>query len=126
MKIRFGGIIIAAIAAEVLAIVVLIVIVAVFGPSNQAAAETFAQKMGYWVGPVAGIILCTIGGWWVAKEMDSSRILNGFLVGFVVAAIDVSLLLLGDIEYQTIFVISNAGKVAAGAFGGWLAGRKAT
>ncbi len=123
MKIRFGHIILAAIGVEVLAIVVLISIVAVFGPSNQAAAEEYAQKMGYWVGPIAGIVLCAVGGWWVAKEMHSSQVLNGFLVGCVVATIDASMLSMAGVEFQTIFVVSNVGKVIAGGVGGWLAAR---
>ena len=57
MKIRWIRLIAGPIAAEVLAILILVCLVAIFGPRNQAQAQAFAEKLGAWVGPLAGVVL---------------------------------------------------------------------
>ncbi len=46
LKLRLGWIVIAAIAAEVLGVLVLVVLVMIFGPQDDpAAAQTFAERL---------------------------------------------------------------------------------
>ena len=123
MRIRIGRILAVAILAEILAVLTLVVIVALFGPSEPTAAQAYAERIGFWVGPIAGFIFTLIGGWWVAKSLANSRLLNGFVLGVIVASIDISILVLSGAEFMPVFVISNIGRIIAGSLGGWLAGR---
>jgi hypothetical protein len=123
MQLRLGRIIAAAIAVEVLAILVLVLLVALVGPADQAAAEAYAERLGYWVGPIAGFVLCLVGGWWVAKRLSASHMVNGLALGVTVAVIDIVVLFASGAEFHPIFAVSNIGRVVAGTIGGWLAGR---
>ncbi len=123
MQIRVGRILVAAIAVEVLAVLVLVVLVALAGPSEPAAAEAYAMRLGYWVGPIAGFVLCVIGGWWVARGLATAHVINGLALGIVAAAIDVAILLASGTEFQPVFAVSNIGRVVAGTSGGLLAAR---
>ena len=123
MQIRLGRILVAAIAVEVLAVLVLVVLVALAGPSEPAAAEAYAMRLGYWVGPIAGFVLCVIGGWWVARGLATAHLINGLALGVVAAALDVAILLASGAEFQPVFAVSNIGRLIAGGMGGLLAAR---
>ncbi len=123
MRIRVGRIVLAAFAVEVLAVGVLVLLVALVGPSEQAAASAYAERLGYWVGPIAGFGFCLLGGWWVARGLAASHVLNGVALGVAVAAIDTAILFFSGAEFQPVFAISNIGRVSAGSIGGWLASR---
>jgi hypothetical protein len=125
MKIRVGRIVIAALATEVIAILALVAIVALFGPNEKAAAQQFAERVGFWFGPTSGLVLCVAAAFLVTRGFASGHILQGVLVGTAAAAIDIALLLLSAAQFQPIFFLSNLGRVLAGAFGGWLASRRA-
>ena len=123
MNIRAGRIVIAAIVAEVIAILALVAIVAVFGPNDAAAAQQFAERIGFWFGPLSGFVLCIAAAYWVTKRLTSGHVYQGALVGAAAAAIDIALLVLSAAQFQLVFVFSNIGRVLAGAIGGWLASR---
>ena len=123
MPLRIGRIIMLAVAIEALSILALVVLVALLGPSDPAAAQVYAERLGYWVGPIAGFVLCAVGGWLVARSLTAHHVLNGLVLGAVVAAIDIALLLAASAEFQPVFALSNAGRVVAGSLGGWVASR---
>jgi hypothetical protein len=114
-----------AIAIEAVAVLILVVVVAVFGPSEPDAAQAYAERLGYWIGPLAGFTLCVGGGWLAARSLTADHIRRGMLLGAMVAAIDVAILVAGGAAFQAIFVVSNLGRVVAGSLGGWLASRAA-
>ncbi|GJM11575.1 MAG: hypothetical protein DHS20C11_38510 [Lysobacteraceae bacterium] len=120
MPIKYVRIILVAVATEVLAILALVLAIIAFGPSDPDAAQVFAEKTGYWLGPLAGFVFCLIGGWFVARNLASHQLINGLLVGVVAAIIDIALLFAMGSEFQLIFVASNTGRVVAGLIGGWL------
>lgn len=121
MPIKVGRILGVAVAVEVLAILVLVVLVALFGPSDPEGSRAFAERLGFWVGPIAGFVLCVAGGWLIARNLATHHVLNGLALGAVVAAIDVALLVAGGAGFQLIFAASNVGRLVAGSIGGWLA-----
>ena len=123
MPVKMGRILITAIAVEVIAIIGLVLVTAVLGPSDPEAARVYAERVGYWFGPVAGFVLCVVGGWFVTRRMSEHHILNGFALGAAVAAIDIALILVSGVAFQLIFVVSNIGRLIAGTIGGWLASR---
>lgn len=121
---KFVRYLVLAIVIEAIAVLILVLLVAMFGPSDPDAAPAFARRLGYWVGPTAGFVLCIGGGWLVARNLNSGQVTSGLILGATVAAIDVLLLVGGGAEFEPIFVFSNLGRLAAGSVGGWLAGRK--
>ena len=112
-----------AIVVELLAIVVLVGIVGVFGPSDPGEAEAYAQRLGAWVGPLAGFVLTLGGAWLIARSQAERHVVYGLVLGATVAAIDIILLLESGADFEPVFVLSNIGRLVAGGVGGWLASR---
>lgn len=123
MQLRIVRTLAVAVCIEVLAVLVLVVLVATLGPSDADAAQAYAVRLGTWVGPIAGFVLCLAGGWLVARDLSRGHVPSGFLLGAVVAAIDISILVAGGAPFQPVFVLSNLGRLVAGSMGGWLARR---
>ncbi len=124
MKIRWIKIILGAIAAEAAAVVILICFVAIFGPSTTSEASAFAEKHGYWLGPVAGVVFSFLGALWVSRRLVAGQLLHGTLFGLVYAAFDVAILVAMRAAFDWIFVISDGGKLIAGIMGGFLAAKR--
>ena len=124
MILRAGRIVLAALATEVIAILALVAIVALFGPHEKVAAQQFAERVGFWFGPTAGFVLCLVAAFWLTRRLTSGHIPQGVLLGLAAAVIDVALLLLSATPFRSIFVLSNVGRVVAGALGGWLASKR--
>jgi len=126
MGLRWGRIVGAAVAVEIAAIALLVVVVAVVGPREPEAAAAFAKRHGQWLGPLAGIVGCFLGGWWASRAMATRQVVQGLMVGVVAAAIDVALLLAGGSGFKLLFLGSNVGRILAGAVGGWVASKRST
>ena len=124
MKIRWLRLIPAAIVAELVPIVGLIAIVALFGPSDPAEAEAFATRLGPWVGPLGGALATFLLAIWVVRPLDAGHVLHGALLGLLVALLDAGLLIAGSTEFQWLFVVSGLGRIVAGSLGGYLASRR--
>jgi hypothetical protein len=53
--------VIAGVLVEASAILLLFVLVALFGPNDDAAARAYAERLGQWVGPIGGAAFCLLG-----------------------------------------------------------------
>ena len=126
MRIRWIKLISGAIAAEVLAILILVLLVAIFGPRDQAQAQAYAEKLGVWVGPLAGIVLSFLGALWVSRGLTSGHLLHGTLFGFFYTLVDVALIVAAQAPFMWLFVASEGGKLLAGIAGGMVAARSRT
>ena len=122
MNIKTGRIAIAVIATEILGILSLGILIDLFGPSDEAAAQVFAVRLGFWVGPISGFILCLLGAFWVTRRLSDSHLANGLMLGGAAAALDVGFLLAMGVSSEPIVAISNIGRIVAGVIGGRLAG----
>ena len=123
MRVAFGRILIVAVTTEVLAVLVLVLLVALWGPPERTAAQAFAERLGYWVGPIAGFAFCLLGAFWVARSLPDSHTMNGLVLGLVAAGIDIGILIVSGATFQPVFALSNVGRVIAGSIGGWVAAR---
>ncbi len=117
-QIHVGRVVLAAIVAEAVPIVLLILLVAVLGPREPAGAEKYAARLGQWVGPIGGAVMCFIAARWVARKAERLRVTHGALVGAGAALLDIALLVGSGAAFEWLFVVSNAGRVIAGAGGG--------
>jgi apolipoprotein N-acyltransferase len=130
MTIRAGRVVIAAVVVEILAVATLILIPTIFmvsaGLTTAGNAEAELQRHGRWVGPAAGFLFCLLGGWWVARRLDSDQEWNGLVLGLLAAILDVGLLAYAGAPFAWVFVLSTAGRVAAGYLGGGLARKRSS
>jgi hypothetical protein len=125
VKIPILRIVVAALAAEVLGVLALVVLVASFGPPGFAAAQPFAERLGAWVGPISGFVLCVAGGYWVASGAAARHVRNGVAMGAAAVALDVAAAVALGASFELLLVISNAGRLVGAAIGGWLASPRA-
>ena len=121
MTIRWLRLVIAAVVAEIIPIVLLVALVAIFGPGDAAEAEAYAARLGRWVGPIGGGLATFLLAFWVVRPLAAGHVLHGFLLGVLVAVIDAGLLVGGSTVFEWLFVISGAGRIVAGTLGGYLA-----
>ena len=87
------------------------------------AAQPFAERLGRWVGPMSGFVLCLAGGYWVAKSSVEQRVAHGVTVGIAGAVIDLAIAGLLGAGLPLLLIVSNLGRVFGGTTGGWLASR---
>lgn len=121
MRIHWIKLIVGVVIAEIFSILVLVCIVAVFGPQDANAAQAYAEKLGRWVGPSAGGIFSFFGAVWIGRSLRVGQIAHGALFGLLLALLDVALLLSLQAPFEWIFVASNLGKIVAGILGGFVA-----
>jgi uncharacterized protein YndB with AHSA1/START domain len=123
MRMPWGSIVLAGVLAEAAAILALVLIVALVGPADAAAAQAYAERLGQWVGPIGGAAACLVAGFLVARAAAGVELATGTAVGVVAAMIDVAILAAAGAPFQPLFIVSNAGRILAGGIGGWLAAR---
>ncbi len=126
MTIRWLRLLPAAIVAEIIPIVGLVALVAIFGPGDAAEAQDFAASLGAWVGPLGGALATFLLAIWVARPLAAAHVLQGGLLGVLVALLDAGLLVAGSAPFQWLFVISGVGRIVAGTLGGYLAHKRST
>jgi apolipoprotein N-acyltransferase len=130
MTIRAPRVVITAVVMEILAVAALILIPTTLlfwgGIATAANAEADLQRYGSWVGPIAGFLFCLLGGWWVARPLDSDQEWNGVALGLLVTTLDVALLTYAGAPFAWVFVLSTAGRIVAGYLGGELARKRRT
>jgi hypothetical protein len=128
MTIRGRRVVITGVVAEILALVALILIPTALmiwgGLSTAANAEADLQRYGRWVGPIAGFVFCLLGGWWVARPLDSDQEWNGLALGLLAATLDVGLLMYAGAPFAWVFVLSTASRIVAGYLGGGVARKR--
>ena len=114
---------IAAVLAELGAIIVLVLVVAVLSPREPAAAQAYSEGLGRFVGPIAGGFFGLVGGYFVARPLPSGHVRHGAFFGVLFAALDVALLVASQAPFEWIFAVSNVGRFLGGVLGARLASR---
>jgi hypothetical protein len=123
MGLRWGRLLAGVAVAEIVPIVLLVALVAIFGPQTQAEAEVYAARIGRWVGPVGGAGMCLLAAWWVARPLGHLGLRHGLALGVLAAGLDMAILVASGAPFEWLFAASNAGWVLAGGLGGFLGSR---
>lgn len=118
--IHWRRVIVSVLLGEAIPILVLVLLVAVLGPSETGQAELFARQAGAWVGPIAGAVTLFILAYW-AGARSSRPVAQGALIGILVGLIDFGILFSAGESFALLFAVSNGGKVLAAVAGGWFA-----
>jgi putative membrane protein (TIGR04086 family) len=120
--VRWLRVILAGFLAEVALVVVAI-------PLYFFPDRTTALNLGI---PPASFLVLVLFGWWAARGASRLQVLNGFLAGLAGVVLYLCLILVGAaFTHQPIwaamtpaYLLAHALKLAGGALGGWLAGRR--
>jgi hypothetical protein len=123
--IRFGRITLATIAGELTPILLLVVVVLAYETRgiDAVARQAFAERVGIWLGPIAGAI-ATFGFGFLAARGTDRPLLHGTIVGVAVALLDAAIIVASGAKFVPVFAASWAGKIIAGLVAGMLASRR--
>jgi hypothetical protein len=124
-RIRLGRVALATIAGELAPILLLVVVVLIYETRGVDAQtrQAFAERVGMWLGPIAGAI-STFGFGFLAARRTDRPVLHGTLVGIAVAVLDAVLIFAPGAKFIPLFAASWAGKILAGVTAGLLAARR--
>jgi hypothetical protein len=127
-RLRWGRALIAAIVAEVLLICIAV-------PVYASMAQDEATSLLSLVVPPASFVVFAAAGYWSAKPVPGSGLLQGALAGLIAV---VAYIALGFVASQFVagtsvtdgftpaYLAAHALKIVGGALGGWLVARKAS
>ena len=123
--IRIRRIALATIAGELTPILLLVVVVLAYETRGVDAVtrQAFAERVGLWLGPIAGAIATFGFGYWAARNADRP-LLHGTIVGVSVALLDAGIIVASGAKFIPVFAASWAGKIIAGVVAGMLAARR--
>jgi hypothetical protein len=123
--IRIGRIALATIVGELTPILLLVVVVLIYETRgvDPQTRQAFAERVGMWLGPIAGAI-STFGFGFLAARGTDRPLLHGTLVGVAVALLDAVLIFAPGAKFIPLFAASWAGKILAGVAAGLLAARR--
>src|SRR5262249_49536475 len=92
-------------------------------PNEATAAQAYAEKLGRWVGPIAGTLFSFAIAFWIARPLAAGHLAHGALLGFLTAALDVALLVAMRAPFEWVFLVSNTSKFIAAIAGAASAAR---
>ena len=124
--IRWLRVILCGVLVESFTIAIIIVTVSAYrlmASPNGADLTSFEYFAGFVIGIFGSALLALALGWWAAKGASSHFLIHGLLVGLIAAILHTVLFLASPDGFQPIYVVADALKIGAGAFGGGLYGR---
>jgi hypothetical protein len=123
--IRIGRIAWATIVSEIIPILLLVIVVLIYETKGVDAQtrQAFAERVGAWLGPIAGAIATFAVGFRAVRAIDRP-LLHGTLIGSSVALLDAVLTLGTGAAFIPLFAWSWTGRIVAGVAAGMLAARR--
>ena len=115
-NIRWGRVILAAVAAEVVVILLMLAVSTVFKVPGEVA--------GYYVAPPASAVATFLMVLWVARKVDSRFILHGVLVGLIGVVLTGGFIFTAMPEDRLMYVVSFVLRIVGGYVGGLVAQRR--
>jgi hypothetical protein len=115
-QIRWGRVVLAAVAAEA-AVILLIVAISTIKPE-------FGESAGYYVAPPASAVATFLMALWVARKLDAGFILHGVLVGVVGVVLTGGLIFVVKPGDRFMYGVSFVLRIIGGYLGGVVARRR--
>ena len=125
--IRWKRIVLGSVFSELVVFAVIFIVIVVYqfilAPGLTAAEyDKFGQNVaGYYFAPPAGAV--GIFGIWAARAMRSSAVKAGVLVGMISAVLALPFIFGAKPEHQLMYMISYAGRLVGGYWGGFVVQR---
>ena len=127
--IRWKRIVLGAVFSELVVFAVIFIVIVVYqfilAPGLTAAEyDKFGQNVaGYYFAPPAGAVGTFIFGIWAARAMRSRAVKAGVLVGMISAVLALPFIFGAKPEHQLMYMISYAGRLVGGYWGGFVVQR---
>lgn len=121
---RWLRVVIAGLLTEISVVLIIVVAVTAYRyliSSSEADYQSFANRIGYYVGTFGGALMALLFAWWVGRALKADFLINGFLVACVAVILHVGLLVASGTGFQTVYAIADSLKMAGGLLGGYLA-----
>jgi putative membrane protein (TIGR04086 family) len=112
-RIRWGRVVLAAVAAEA-AVILLIVAISTIKPE-------FSESAGYYLAPPASAVATFLMALWVARKLKSDFILHGILVGLVGVVVTAGFIFAAKPEDRLMYGVSYILRIIGGYLGGVVA-----
>jgi hypothetical protein len=130
--VRWGKVLLAAIAVILLRIAVVFFVVTIYasylgfqarGAPDQRMISAFASSVSVWLTLLASVLLTFFAARWAARRAKSGKLINGLVAGVLVVVVGWALaaFVFGDFSFSVIAVIEGLLVLVAG----WLGGRAA-
>lgn len=126
-KLRWGRALVAAIVAE---LALICVAIPVYSSMSQADATALLSL----VVPPASFVVFVVAGYWSARPVPASGMLQGALAGLIAVVAYIALGFVASLfvagtsvtdGFTPAYLTAHALKIAGGGIGGWLVSRKA-
>jgi hypothetical protein len=111
---------IAAVIAEMIPILLLVAAVSVYSASGGSDPNSFARRTSEWFSPSVGSIIAFFVTL-LAVRRRPLALQHGIAIGISIALLDLGIVALQGTPFQTLFVVSALGRVAAGTLAGIIA-----
>jgi hypothetical protein len=130
--IRWGKVLLAAVAVIVLRIVVVFLVVTIYasylgfqarGAPDQGLIDSFAGSVSVWLTPLATVVLTFFAARWASRGSKTGKLINGLVVGALVVIVGwvLAAFVFSGFSFSMLAVIESLLVLVAG----WLGGRAA-
>ena len=127
--IRWLKVIGAGLLAEIATIIVIVLVVAIYNftigsGQTETQKQAFAAQAGFYIAPIASILLTFLLAFWVGRKVESKIVLHGTLVGVVATLLSVGFIFAAQPEARLMYIASYILKLLSGYAGGVFAQRR--
>ncbi|MEX2282108.1 MAG: hypothetical protein WEE89_06470 [Gemmatimonadota bacterium] len=119
-RIRWIPLLVGMLIAEIVPILIVFALVALFGPPDEAASADYALRVRRMVATIGGTAMAFIVAAKIGRK-SSTPVHQGLMLGAGLVILDALLILLGQVPFEWLFLLSSVLKLLGGGFGGALA-----
>ncbi len=128
-SIHWVKILVAGLLAEIVTIIIIVLAVTIYNftigsGQTEVQKQAFAAQAGFYVAPVASIVLTFLFAFWVGRKVKSKIVLHGTLVGVVATLLSVGFIFAAQPEVRIMYAASYILKLLSGYAGGVFAQKR--
>lgn len=128
-SIHWVKILVAGLLAEIVTIIIIVLAVTIYNftigsGQTEEQKQAFAAQAGFYVAPVASVVLTFLFAFWVGRKVESKIVLHGTLVGVVATLLSVGFIFAAQPEVRIMYAASYILKLLSGYAGGVFAQKR--